>query len=135
MRGQPANKDLAKSIVDSIKFCFDRYPLSDLLSVDPEGWRDGMKRVLPHAQTFLTLVSDFTADYTTAKSAERALDFADLERLVCIDRERGSQFVWMWIEPLGLLLIDRADSEAHDFFRFLWRDLCRVGAVRRLGHE
>ena len=81
VRGQPANKDVAKSIVDSIKNAFDQYPLRDLLAGDPTHWRDGMRRVLPHAQTFLSLVTDFTAEYSAAKSAERVLDFTDLERL------------------------------------------------------
>jgi ATP-dependent helicase/nuclease subunit A len=81
VRGQPANKELAKSIVDSVKNAFDESPLRDLLAASPDHWRDGMRRILPHAQMFLSLVSNFTNDYSAAKSAQRVLDFADLERL------------------------------------------------------
>jgi ATP-dependent helicase/nuclease subunit A len=81
VRGQPANKDLAKSIVDSINNAFDESPLRDLLAAGLDHWRDGMRRVLPHAQTFLSLVSDFTTEYSASKRSQRVLDFADLERL------------------------------------------------------
>ncbi len=80
IRGQPANKDLAKSLVDSVKNAVDEYPLADLLSSTEEQWREGMERVAPHAQAFLSLVLDFGKEYSAAKDADRALDFADLER-------------------------------------------------------
>jgi ATP-dependent helicase/nuclease subunit A len=80
IRGQPANKDLAKSLVDSVKNAVDEYPLADLLSSTTEQWRAGMTLVAPHADTFLSLVRDFGKEYAAAKDADRALDFADLER-------------------------------------------------------
>ncbi len=80
IRGQPANKDLAKSLVDSVKNALDEYPLADLLSSTGRQWREGMARVAPHAQMFLSLVRDFGKEYSAAKDADRSLDFADLER-------------------------------------------------------
>ena len=80
IRGQPANKDLAKSLVDSVKNALDEYPLADLLSSTGQQWREGMAMIAPHAQMFLSLVSEFGKEYATAKDADRSLDFADLER-------------------------------------------------------
>jgi ATP-dependent helicase/nuclease subunit A len=80
IRNQPPNKELAKSLVDSVKNALDESPLSDLLSFTSEQWREGMARVVPHAQVFLSLVKDFGKEYSAAKDADRALDFADLER-------------------------------------------------------
>ncbi|MGD0463199.1 MAG: helicase-exonuclease AddAB subunit AddA [Tepidisphaeraceae bacterium] len=80
IRGQPAKKDLAKSLVDSVKNALDEHPLADLLSSTGDQWREGMKLVAPHARAFLSLVRDFAKDYSAAKDADRALDFADLER-------------------------------------------------------
>src|SRR5208283_336855 len=71
----------AKSIVDGVKNAVDENPLGDLLASSSLQWQEGMRSVAPHARAFLSLVSDFAADYSAAKSAQRALDFADLERL------------------------------------------------------
>ena len=81
VRGQPAAKDLAKSIVDGVKNAVDENPLGDLLASNGRQWQEGMRSVAPHAQAYLSLVSDFGTEYSAAKSAQRALDFADLERL------------------------------------------------------
>jgi ATP-dependent helicase/nuclease subunit A len=81
VRGQPAAKDLAKSIVDGVKNAVDENPLGELLASNSGQWREGMRSVAPHAQAYLALVLDFGTDYSAAKSAQRALDFADLERL------------------------------------------------------
>ena len=43
--------------------------------LDSESWRAGMAEVLPHAQAFLSLVTDFKTDYAAAKTEQRALDF------------------------------------------------------------
>ncbi len=80
VRGQPANKDLAKSLLDAVKNALDENPLADLLSSTGEQWRQGMMMTAPHAQAFLSLVRDFGKEYSAAKDADRALDFADLER-------------------------------------------------------
>ena len=80
IRHQPPNKELAKSLVDSVKNAADEPPLSDLLSFTSEQWQEGMARVVPHAHVFLSLVKDFGKEYSAAKDADRALDFADLER-------------------------------------------------------
>ena len=39
-----------------------------------------MTLIAPHARAFLSLVRDFGKEYSAAKDADRALDFADLER-------------------------------------------------------
>lgn len=81
VRGEQEGKELAKTLIDGVKRAVDEYPLAQLLACDSETWRDGMHRVAPHAQAFLSLVTDFEKEYTAAKSAQRALDFSDLERL------------------------------------------------------
>ena len=81
MRGQPAGKDLAKSLVDSIKNAVREKPLGDLLASTTAQWQAGLRRVAPLARTLLSLVSEFTVQYSEAKAGQRALDFADLERL------------------------------------------------------
>ncbi|MGD1090276.1 MAG: helicase-exonuclease AddAB subunit AddA, partial [Verrucomicrobiota bacterium] len=81
VRKAPQFKELAKSIVDSIKGAVDEYPLKDLLSARAEHWQAGMRRMAPFADVFLGLVRDFGAEYSAAKASQRALDFADLERL------------------------------------------------------
>jgi ATP-dependent helicase/nuclease subunit A len=81
VRGQPEGKDLAKSLVDSVKNAVKEKPLGDLLSSTSAQWQAGLRRVAPFAGTLLSLVSDFTAQYSQAKAGQRALDFADLERL------------------------------------------------------
>jgi ATP-dependent helicase/nuclease subunit A len=81
VRGQPAAKDLAKSIVEGVKNAVDENPLGELLASNSHQWREGMQSIAPHAQAFLALVLDFATEYAAAKSAQRALDFADLERL------------------------------------------------------
>jgi ATP-dependent helicase/nuclease subunit A len=80
IRGQPANKDLAKSLLDAAKYALDENPLAELLCSTSDQWREGMALVAPHAQAFLSLVTDFGREYSAAKDADRALDFADLER-------------------------------------------------------
>jgi ATP-dependent helicase/nuclease subunit A len=81
VRGQPAGKDLAKSLVDSVKNAVKEKPLGDLLTFTTAEWQDGLRRVAPFARTLLSLVSEFTERYSQAKSAQRSLDFADLERM------------------------------------------------------
>ena len=61
VRGQPAGKDLAKSLVDSVKNAVKEKPLGDLLSSTSAQWQAGLRRVAPFAGTLLSLVSDFTA--------------------------------------------------------------------------
>jgi ATP-dependent helicase/nuclease subunit A len=81
VRGQPKGKDLAKSIVDSVKNAVREKPLGDLLAFTSAQWQAGLRRVASHARTLLSLVSEFTAQYAEAKAAQRAMDFADLERM------------------------------------------------------
>jgi ATP-dependent helicase/nuclease subunit A len=81
IKGDVEGKALGKSLIDELKYAVDRKPLEDLLFCESEQWRDGMRRVAPHAQEFLSLVLDFSKAYLAAKSAPRALDFSDLERM------------------------------------------------------
>jgi ATP-dependent helicase/nuclease subunit A len=81
VRGQPVGKDLAKSLVDSVKNAVREKPLGDLLASTTVEWQAGLRRGAPYARTLLSLVSEFTVKYSEAKAAQRAVDFADLERM------------------------------------------------------
>jgi ATP-dependent helicase/nuclease subunit A len=73
-------KNGAKALLDSVKKEIKENNLADLLMLGAQTWQAGMAEVLPHARTFLSLVSDFKTDYDAAKADQRALDFSDLER-------------------------------------------------------
>jgi len=75
------HKDRAKSIVDAVKEEMKAGLLGEAGMMSEALWRDGMARTLPHARMFLALVEDFQKAYQAAKSDERVLDFADLERM------------------------------------------------------
>ena len=81
IRNQPPGKEVAKSLVDSVKNAYRDKPLGDLLSCTPAQWQSGLRQAVPFARSLLSIVADFTSEYSQAKSAQRALDFADLERL------------------------------------------------------
>lgn len=74
------NKDLAKSLVDSIRDETKDGPWRDLLRFSTSQWHEGLERIAPHAQVFLSLAEQFTIAYDKAKGETRMLDFADLER-------------------------------------------------------
>ncbi|MDB5304588.1 MAG: ATP-dependent deoxyribonuclease subunit, partial [Phycisphaerales bacterium] len=80
IRGEVANKELAKSLVDAVRSEAKEGPWRDRLRFSVEQWQDGLARILPHAEVFLKLVEDFDAAYQQAKRASRSVDFADLER-------------------------------------------------------
>lgn len=79
-------KDAAKKIVDRIKDAIKEFRDSLIFSADE--WRAGLRAILPHAQTFLSLVEDFADRYAKRKRELSGLDFADQERfalnLLCI---------------------------------------------------
>jgi ATP-dependent helicase/nuclease subunit A len=81
VRGQPAGKDLAKSLVDGVKDAVKTGPLSELLKSKAADWQAGLRRIEPFAHTLLSLVSEFSEKYSEAKAGQRVVDFADLERL------------------------------------------------------
>ena len=73
-------KDLAKAAVDAVREGMKSGPWRDCLRFSTAEWRDGLRRVLPHAEVFLGLVKQFDVRYRMAKEAARAIDFSDLER-------------------------------------------------------
>jgi ATP-dependent helicase/nuclease subunit A len=73
-------KDLAKAMFDGVRDAMKAESLEELTRFDSQMWRDGMGMILPHAQAFLDLVSEFDAEYARAKNRDRTLDFSDLER-------------------------------------------------------
>ena len=80
IRGEVAHKELAKFLVESVmKFAKDG-EWRNILRFSTAQWKEGLSKMLPHAETFLGLVEQFTHDYRQAKRAVRAVDFADLER-------------------------------------------------------
>jgi len=81
IRNAPPGKEVAKSLVDAVKTAYRDKPLGDLLSCTAPQWQAGLRQAVPFARSLLSLVADFTSEYSQVKSAQRALDFADLERL------------------------------------------------------
>jgi ATP-dependent helicase/nuclease subunit A len=75
------NKELAKSLVDSVRESIRCGPLRQILAFTGAQWCDGLARILPHAEVFLDLVQSFTDRYANQKAAMHTVDFADLERL------------------------------------------------------
>ncbi len=75
-----AGKDVAKSVVDTIRNQMKKGAWRDVLAFKTAQWQQGLLETLPYAKTFLDLVGQFARRYRSAKDAERALDFADLER-------------------------------------------------------
>lgn len=74
-----ANKPLASSaleIVDDLK----ESDLAQFLRFTTAEWEQGLRSLLPFAQTFISLVKEFSDRYQSAKSRIRSVDFADLER-------------------------------------------------------
>ncbi len=74
-------KELAKEILEAVRFEVQKGSWRKLLKFSPREWRDTLGRVRPHADLFLELVQEFGTVYQQAKAAARAVDFADLERL------------------------------------------------------
>ncbi len=92
VRAEAESKKLAQSLVYDIRNAIREGAFFDLATQSSEQWQDGMRRVLPHARTLLELVGEFGGEYEAAKAQQRALDFADLERLslkILTDAQRG----------------------------------------------
>ncbi len=73
-------KEIAKERVDGVRNALKKGPWREALVFTDEEWKDGLRRIQPHTDTFLSLVEDFTDRYGQAKQEEGALDFSDLER-------------------------------------------------------
>ncbi|HSV16608.1 MAG TPA: helicase-exonuclease AddAB subunit AddA, partial [Tepidisphaeraceae bacterium] len=73
-------KEAAKGRVDDIRKAMKEGHWRQCLAFSPEEWKEGLERIQPHADTFLSLVEDFGARYAKAKDEEGGLDFSDLER-------------------------------------------------------
>lgn len=71
-------KDQAKGAVDGVKEAIADF--RKLLAFSSEQWRAGLKSILPHAATFLSLVDEFSVRYQQSKRELDGLDFADQER-------------------------------------------------------
>jgi ATP-dependent helicase/nuclease subunit A len=74
-------KELAKERVDAIRKAMKTGEWRQCLTFTAAEWKDGLERILPHVDTFLSLVGEFTKRYSQAKDEESGLDFSDLERL------------------------------------------------------
>jgi ATP-dependent helicase/nuclease subunit A len=74
-------KEIAKVRVDAIRTSMKKGSWRQCLLFTAAEWKDGLTRILPHLDTFLSLVEEFGARYSQAKDDEGGLDFSDLERL------------------------------------------------------
>ena len=77
VRGNPPGKDLAKSLVDSVRDEAKKGPWRDLLRFSTSQWRDGLIKIRPHVDLFL-LWSRVRPEISGEEQALRAVDFADL---------------------------------------------------------
>jgi ATP-dependent helicase/nuclease subunit A len=74
-------KAIAKDLIDSVRREIKEGSWRKSLLFTEDQWKEGLAKTLPHVDTFLSLVADFTDRYTRAKDQEGSLDFADLEQL------------------------------------------------------
>ena len=80
IKGETPGKDLAKDTFDEVRkhlkegFCRQAGRFSEA------GWKKTVADTLAHARVLMELVETFGDAYQLAKSQQRALDFADLER-------------------------------------------------------
>ena len=74
-------KDLAKSLLDSVKNELKPGALLDMLRFTEAQWRDGLAATRPFVEEFLSLIDEFSRRYTSTKQSQRVVDFTDLERL------------------------------------------------------
>jgi ATP-dependent helicase/nuclease subunit A len=74
-------KDLAKSLVDSVREAMKTGSWRKNLLFTTDEWKQGLSLTLPHVDVFLSLVADFSEKFTQAKNEEGLVDFADLELL------------------------------------------------------
>jgi ATP-dependent helicase/nuclease subunit A len=80
-KGDAADLELAKSAINSVREQMKKGAWRNLLRFTSAQWQEGLSATQPHAEIFLSLVEQFQTRYRMAKSASRAVDFADLERL------------------------------------------------------
>lgn len=91
-----AGKEVAQGRVRAITEAMKKGPWRQCLHFSAEQWKDGLRRSMPHAETFLGLIEEFTARYQAAKEEEGGLDFSDLERLTLkalLDEDSSSNSV------------------------------------------
>ena len=74
-------KDLAKSLVDSVRESMKKGAWRKNLLFTSDEWKQGLNLTLPHVDVFLSLVADYSEKYTQAKDEQGLVDFADLELL------------------------------------------------------
>jgi len=80
-KGDAGDLDLAKAAINALRDQMKSGGWRNLLRFTTTQWQEGLAAILPHADVFLSLVEQFETRYRMAKSASRAVDFADLERL------------------------------------------------------
>ena len=69
-----------RDAVNALREAMSKGESADLVKLAQGDWRGGMAAVVGPTRLFLALVEAFGRKYAAAKSAMRALDFADLER-------------------------------------------------------
>jgi ATP-dependent helicase/nuclease subunit A len=79
--GKLEGKEIAKDRVDGVRKAMKEGAWRQCLTFTAEEWKEGLERILPHVDTFLSLVEEFGERYARAKDEEGGLDFSDLERL------------------------------------------------------
>ncbi len=87
-----SGKAIAKAAVDSVRSYMKDGSWREMLRFSSAQWKEGMIRILPHANVFLELLEQFGTRYRAAKGAARVVDFSDLEReTLKVLREPGSK--------------------------------------------
>ena len=80
-RGDPPGKAEAKAAIDALKKHVKEGPLGAVLAFTAAEWRATAAAVAGPTGALLDAAEAFAAEYRAAKDRDRALDFADLERL------------------------------------------------------
>jgi ATP-dependent helicase/nuclease subunit A len=73
-------RDHALALMERVRKPMQKGPIRQRMRFPESHWRKGMADILPHAEVFFSLVEQFQQRFAKAKSAERAVDFSDLER-------------------------------------------------------
>lgn len=81
IRGDVPGKEMAKKVIDDVKKHLREGFCRAAGRFDQKQWRRTVEQTLSAARILISLVDELEAQYASAKSQQRAVDFADLERL------------------------------------------------------
>ena len=81
IKNPPAEKEVVGKEIKAIKAAMKSGTIAELCRFSAADWRATMAEVAPATALLLDLTAEFADRYEAAKSGQRGIDFADLERL------------------------------------------------------